>query len=78
MSKILSLKLQEDIFRDTEEIVKKMDIPRNTFINRAVKFYIRAYKKGLLKKQLKHESLLVAKDSMAILKEFEAFTEDYE
>jgi len=78
MSKILSLKLQEDIFRDTEEIVKQIDIPRNTYINDAIEFYTRLYKRGILKKQYKRASKAVAADSMRVLKEFEAFTEDYE
>jgi hypothetical protein len=78
MSKILSLKLREDIFNDAEEVVKKMHIPRNTYINRAIEFYTRAYKKGLLKKQYKAASKAVAYDSMKVLKEFEAFNEDYE
>ncbi|MEP7233752.1 MAG: hypothetical protein ABI778_00520 [Ignavibacteriota bacterium] len=78
MIKILSLKLQEDIFRDAEKVVKQMRIPRNTYINQAVDFYTRLYDRGLLKKQLREESRLVAKDSIAVLKEFEAFTEDYE
>jgi predicted transcriptional regulator len=78
MSKILSLKLQEDIFKDAEEVVKKMNIPRNTFINKAIEHYTRIQKRKLLAKQLRIESRGVMADSMKVLKEFEAFTEDYE
>lgn len=78
MSKVLSLKLREDIFHDAESVVKKMHIPRNTYINQAVEFYTKLHRRSLLAKQLTRESKLVAADSIAILKEFEAFTEDYD
>jgi hypothetical protein len=78
MSKVLSLKLREDVFHDAEAVVKRIHIPRNTYINQAVEFYTKLHRRSLLAKQLAKESKLVAADSMAILKEFEAFSEDYE
>ena len=39
MSKMLSLKMQNDIFIETEAITKKIHMPRNAYINQAVDFY---------------------------------------
>jgi len=77
MAKVLSLKMREDIFQDAEE-VKELNIPRNTYINQAVAAYTRYHKSQLLRKQYKRAAKLVAVDSMEVLKEFEAFMEDYE
>jgi len=78
MAKVLSLKMREDIFQDAEEVVKELNIPRNTYINQAVAAYTRYHKSQLLRKQYKRAAKLVAVDSMEVLKEFEAFMEDYE
>jgi hypothetical protein len=78
MPKVLSLKLREDIFLDAEAVVRKMHIPRNTYINQAIEFYTKLHNRSLIAKQLSKESKLVANDSMDILKEFEAFTEEHE
>ncbi|HWA06587.1 MAG TPA: hypothetical protein VG961_08565 [Ignavibacteria bacterium] len=69
--KNLSLKLKEDIYRDTEKVVKKLNIPRNSYINKAVDFYNKVNNKNILRKKMFEESLLVSADSMEILKEFE-------
>ncbi|MBL8016752.1 MAG: hypothetical protein JNK43_05735 [Ignavibacteria bacterium] len=69
--KNLSLKLKEEIYRDTEKVVKKLNIPRNSYINKAVDFYNKVNTKNMLRKKLFEESLLVSADSMEVLKEFE-------
>lgn len=69
--KNLSLKLKEEIYADTEQVVKKLKIPRNAYINRAIDHYNRVHKRNLLKKKLGKESAIVADDSMEILREFE-------
>ena len=69
--KNLSLKLKEDIYRDTEKVVKKLNVPRNSYINKAIDFYNKVHNKSILRKKLFEESLLVSTDSMEILKEFE-------
>lgn len=69
--KNLSLKLKEDIYRDTEIVVKKLNVPRNSYINKAIDFYNKVHNKSILRKKLFEESLLVSSDSMEILKEFE-------
>ncbi len=69
--KNLSLKLKEDIYRDTEIVVKKLNVPRNSYINKAIDFYNKVHNKSLLRKKLFEESPLVSSDSMEILKEFD-------
>jgi len=71
MSKILSLKLREDIYEDTEKIRKQAKLPRNTYINRALEIFNKMQKRGRLKIQLQKESNMVSKESLSILAEFE-------
>jgi hypothetical protein len=75
MSKNLSLKLQDGIFKETEQVLKKVKRPRNAYINEAVHFYNRLMARRLLKKKLMRESNIVAADSMSVLEEFEKFEE---
>lgn len=71
MAKALSLKLQESVFTDVEKITHKIRMPRNTYINHALKFYNSLNRRKLLKKQLHRESLLTRNESLAVLAEFE-------
>ncbi len=69
--KTLSLKLDDKIFDEAEEITSQLKLARNRYINEAVSIYNQFNKRRLLKKQLIKESKLSAKDSMEILHEFE-------
>ncbi len=69
--KTISLKLDDSVFRETEKILSDISIPRNRYINEAIKFYNKIQKKKLLEKQLRAESEIVKKDSIDVLKEFE-------
>lgn len=69
--KILSLKLDDDIFEEAEEITSKLKLARNRYINEAVSIYNQVNKRRLLKKQLIKESKLASKNSMEVLEEFE-------
>jgi predicted transcriptional regulator len=69
--KILSLKLDDDIFNETEEITAKLRLARNRYINEAVNMYNLVQKRRLLKKSLAKESSLAALESMEILREFD-------
>ena len=69
--KNLSLKLDNDIFIETEKIVSKVKKNRNRYINDAIEFYNRLHNRKLLSIQLSKESKLVAVDSMEVLAEFE-------
>ena len=75
MSKNLSLKLQDEIFVETEQVLRKVKRPRNAYINEAVHFYNKLFARRILKHQLLKESAMVAKDSIAVLEEFEKFEE---
>jgi hypothetical protein len=75
MSKNLSLKLQDEIFEETERVLRKVRRPRNAYINEAVHFYNKLFVRRILKDQLLKESARVAKDSIAVLEEFERFEE---
>jgi predicted transcriptional regulator len=69
--KTLSLKLDDDIFDETEEITAQLRLARNRYINEAVNMYNLVQKRRLLKKSLAKESSLVAIESMEILREFD-------
>ena len=71
MSKTLSLKLRDDIFSETEEVIEAIHKPRNAYINDALNFYNRFIRRKLLAKQLKKESHLVSATSLQILEELE-------
>lgn len=70
--KNLSLKLKDEIYVETEKVIKKLKVPRNSYINKAIEHFNKVHKRNLLKKKLQKESALVAEDSMEILSEFEA------
>ena len=69
--KILSLKLEDKVFDEAEEVASKLNLSRNQYINEAVSIYNLYNKRMLLKKQLHKESKLTRKDSMDILRDFE-------
>lgn len=74
--KSLSLKLEDDIFAETEKVIAKAKKSRNRYINEALLLYNRLHKRRLLSKQLSKESKLVAKDSMEVLAEFEKLQDE--
>jgi len=74
--KILSLKLDDDIFDEAEKITSKLKLARNRYINEAVNIYNLFNKRRLLKKQLEKESKLTRKDAMEILHEFEKLMDE--
>jgi predicted transcriptional regulator len=74
--KILSLKLDDEIFNEAEEITGKLHVARNRYINEAVDLFNRLNKRRLLKKQLTKESALTSKDAMDILHEFERLLDE--
>jgi hypothetical protein len=76
MSKILSLKLKDDIYRETENILKKRKEPRNAYFNDAIQLYNKLWKRKILKKQLAEESKLVASESLLVLDEFESLEDE--
>ena len=69
--KIVSLKIDDSIFGETEKILSGMKKSRNRYINEAIDYYNRLQRRLIIEKQLKKESDLVKSDSMSVLKEFE-------
>jgi predicted transcriptional regulator len=74
--KTLSLKLDDDIFDEAEELTSKLKLARNRYINEAVNIYNQYNKRKLLKKQLQKESKLTSDDSMEVLREFEKLIDE--
>jgi hypothetical protein len=69
--KTLSLKLEDQIFKDTEIVISSVKKTRNRYINEAVDYYNRYNKRKILAKKLAIESNLVQNQSMEVLAEFE-------
>lgn len=74
--KTLSLKLDDEIFEETESITSVLKLPRNRYINDALRMYNRFHKRRRLKAQLEAESGLVAAESMDVLYEFEGLVDE--
>jgi hypothetical protein len=69
--KTLSLKLEDQIFSDTELVISTVKKTRNRYINEAVDYYNQFNKRKILAKKLAKESSLVQEESMIVLAEFE-------
>jgi len=69
--KTVSLKIDDSIFGETEEILSRIQKPRNRYINEALDYYNKLQRRIIIEERLKKESGLVAKDSMSNLKDFE-------
>lgn len=75
--KTISLKIDDNIFGETESIVSVLRKPRNRYINEAIEHYNKLQRRKMIENQLKAESLLVKEDSMSVLKEFEGIDNGY-
>jgi hypothetical protein len=69
--KTISLKIDDSIFDETENILSSIKIPRNRYINEALDHYNKVQRRQLVEKRLKSDSDLVKNDSMKLLKDFE-------
>lgn len=69
--KIVSLKIEESIFVETEKILERISISRNRYINEAIDYYNKVQKRKDIEQRLKSESYLVQEDSMNTLNDFE-------
>ena len=76
MSKLLSLKLQDEVFQEAEEILRQNRKPRNAYFNEAINLYNKLWKRKLLKKTLAEESALVADESLLVLEAFELLEDE--
>jgi len=74
--KTLSLKLDDNIFEETEDVLIKLKKSRNRYINEAVDYYNRINRRNLISKKLSRESKLVKRESLAVLAEFETLQDE--
>lgn len=75
--KTLSLKLDDVVFEETEQLLEKIKKPRNRYINEALQYYNRIQKRKIISQLLVLESKLVSEESMNVLNEFENL-DDYD
>jgi hypothetical protein len=73
--KTLSLKLDETVFSETEQVLQHVKKSRNRYINEALDFYNKIQKRKLIAFKLEKESKLLKDESLLVLHEFE--TLDY-
>ena len=69
--KTISLKIDDSIFVETENILSKIKKPRNRYINEALEYYNKIQRRKILEKKKKKESALVKDESLSVLNEFE-------
>ena len=69
--KTISLKLDDSIFRETEDILCRIKKPRNRYIHEALEYYNKIQRRKILESKLKKESALVKDESLSVLNEFE-------
>jgi len=74
--KTLSLKLDDNIFDETEDVLSKLKKSRNRYINEAVDYYNRINRRNLISKILTIESKVVKRESLAVLAEFETLQDE--
>ena len=74
--KMLSLKLEDSIFIETESLLKEIKKPRNRYINEALRYYNKLQKRKILARKLESESKLVQEESLKVLSEFESLTDE--
>ena len=74
--KTLSLKLDDSVFTETENVISHIKKSRNRYINDALDYYNKVQKRKLLASKLEKESKLIKDDSLHVLHEFEMI--DYE
>jgi len=74
--KNLSLKLDDEIFLETEKVVEKLGTTRNRYINEALEIYNRYYNRKMLRDQLVKESRSAYGSSRDILDEYERLIDE--
>lgn len=74
--KTLSLKLNDAVFEETEDILKEKGISRNRYINEAVEFYNNYHKRKKLAKAFAKASKMVRDSSMEVNAEFDRLIDE--
>lgn len=76
MSKPLSVKMDDAVFRDADRIVKRIHTNRNAYINKAVRFMNKLHERKLMSEQYRSDSLEAQASSREVLKEFDSFLDE--
>lgn len=74
--KTLSLKLDDNIFSETEDLRTKVKKSRNRYINEAVDYYNRINRRNNISRKLAKESRIVRNESLDVLSEFESLQDE--
>ena len=69
--KTLSLKLDDNIFNETEDVLARIKKSRNRYINEAVDYYNRVNRREIIAKRLAKESRIVSRESLVVLNDFD-------
>lgn len=79
--KSLSLKIEDSIINETDELIKDIKISRNQYIIQAIAFYNKIKKRKQLEARMKRAVNAVGNSSLEVLHEFELledkFDDDY-
>jgi metal-responsive CopG/Arc/MetJ family transcriptional regulator len=76
MSKAISLKIDNQIFDKTEELIAELKISRNKYINDALESYNRMKEMERVNNLLAKASVLVRENSLEVLHDFEGSSLD--
>ncbi len=76
LMKYFSLKINDKLFKETDNIVSEMKITKSKYFNEALHLYNFYIKRKKLKKQLHIESTLTRIKSLEVLREFESVYEN--
>lgn len=71
MSKLISVKINDDVFTTLERLAKGERMTRNAYINRALKLINRLYSRRQLRKIIREEVRRGRSETMRVLKEYE-------
>jgi predicted transcriptional regulator len=74
MSKSLTLSIEDEVLREVDKAAHELHLPRETFLQQAIRSYVQQMGHRKLRSQLRRESALTAAESMRVLKEFEAIS----
>lgn len=69
--KTISLKVDDNIFKEAEKIIHRLKKPRNRYINEAINYYNHHQKRLMIEKKLNKESYAVREESIRVLSDFE-------
>lgn len=78
MSKAISLKIEDQIFDKTEELISGLKISRNKYINDSLENYNRMEEMEKVNALLVKASILVRDNSIEVMQDFEGSSLDME